>query len=175
MTDADSSEAELSLTLRRIVDDDIDELVELNNRAYPAVPIVDAEQLRSLIERSSWGVVAESAGTLAGFVLCFSPGADYDSENYRFFESHFDSHFYIDRIVVAEAFRGRGVGGTLYERVFEQALGQGASQVTCEVNLDPPNPGSIAFHQRMGFVGVGTQATKGGSVVVQLMSAEVAP
>jgi predicted GNAT superfamily acetyltransferase len=27
--------------------------------------------------------------------------------------------------------------------------------LTCEVNLDPPNPGSLAFHQHREFVEVG--------------------
>jgi hypothetical protein len=39
------------------------------------------------------------------------------------------------------------------------------------VNLEPPNPGSLRFHHRMGFQDVETQTTKGGTVVVQLLRA----
>jgi predicted GNAT superfamily acetyltransferase len=45
--------------------------------------------------------------------------------------------------------------------------------VTCEVNLDPPNPESLAFHARLGFARVGEQETKGGSVTVALLAAEL--
>ena len=45
--------------------------------------------------------------------------------------------------------------------------------MTCEVNLEPPNPESLAFHDRLGFGRVGEQATKGGSVVVALLSRDV--
>lgn len=170
----DSGESKPSpIRFRPLTVADATVLQPINNQAYPAVPMVSVEQLASLIERGSWGLVAESAGSVAGFVLCFSPGAQYDSENYRYFESHFDDHLYIDRIVVAEGFRGQGVGSALYEKVFEEAGRRGTSEVTCEVNVEPPNPGSIAFHQKMGFRNLDTQATKGGSVVVQLMAASV--
>jgi Predicted acetyltransferase, GNAT superfamily len=55
----------------------------------------------------------------------------------------------------------------------DEARCLGASAVTCEVNLEPPNPGSLAFHHREGFRDLDTQATKGGAVVVQLMAKEI--
>jgi predicted GNAT superfamily acetyltransferase len=59
----------------------------------------------------------------------------------------------------------------LYEHLFDFAKTQGRTAVTCEVNLEPPNPGSLRFHRRFGFEDVDTQATKGGNVVVQLLQA----
>lgn len=159
--------------LRPIDEGDIQLLRLINNDAYPAVPRATGDEMAALVENSSWGLVATREDEIAGFVLCFDPGVDYDSENYRYFESHFDSHFYIDRIVIAKPFRGAGLGVALYESVFDEAKKRGAESVTCEVNLDPPNPVSIAFHRRMGFGDVGTQDTKGGSVLVQLMAAPV--
>jgi predicted GNAT superfamily acetyltransferase len=158
---------------RPIAEADIKLLRLINNDAYPAVPRATGEEMTALVENASWGLLATQGEEIAGFVLCFDPGVEYDSENYRYFESHFDSHFYIDRIVIAKSFRGAGLGVALYESVFEEAKKRGAESVTCEVNLDPPNPVSIAFHRRMGFGDVGTQDTKGGSVVVQLMAAAV--
>jgi len=79
--------------------------------------------------------------------------------------------FYIDRVVLSESLRGQGAGTALYEHVFDLARQAGRDGVTCEVNLQPPNPGSLRFHHRMGFVDVDTQATKGGAVVVQLLQA----
>jgi uncharacterized protein len=101
------------------------------------------------------------------------PGADYESENYAFFEARGVDHLYVDRIVVAASERGAGLGAVLYEAVFAAAAAEGRREVTCEVNLDPPNPGSLAFHERLGFRSVGTQATKGGTVTVSLLAAAV--
>ena len=41
--------------------------------------------------------------------------------------------------------------------------------LTCEVNLKPPNDGSILFHEKYGFEQVGTQETDGGEKEVSLM------
>jgi predicted GNAT superfamily acetyltransferase len=111
--------------------------------------------------------------TPLGLVITITPGNDYDSENYRWFEQRGGEFLYVDRIVVAEGMRGRGLGQILYERVFAEAELAGLTEVTCEVNLDPPNPGSLAFHDRLGFVQIGEQVTKGGSVRVALLSAPV--
>ena len=159
--------------LRPAAAEDLVRLVELNNSAVPAVPLVSNEEMAQLLEQAHWSVVAERDGELQGMVLCFGTGEDYSSENYQYFEQNYASHFYIDRIVIDESARGEGLGAKLYAEVFAEAAHRGADVVTCEVNLEPPNPASIAFHHRMGFADVSTQATKGGSVVVQLMAASV--
>lgn len=161
------------IRFRPVVDADLGIIRMLNNDAFPAVPRATSDEVGDLVKLASWGIVADIDGEVAGFVLCLEPGLDYASENYRYFEEHFDNHFYIDRIVVGKSHRGTGLGVSLYQRVFAEAKARGASEVTCEVNLDPPNPVSIAFHHRMGFRDVGTQDTKGGSVHVQLMAASV--
>lgn len=146
--------------------------MDINNAGYPAVPLATLEEIRRLYDISSYRMAAlGGAGDLAGFALAMNPGADYDSENYVFFEGRFDNHLYIDRIVVADSARGLGVGSMLYQHLFDFAKTQGRSAVTCEVNLEPPNPGSLRFHRRFGFEDVDTQATKGGNVVVQLLQA----
>ncbi len=144
----------------------------INNAGYPAVPVTTVEEMAALVELSSLALVAHNdAGEHLGFLLAVDPGQDYDSENYVFFDATFDNHLYIDRIVLSEDARGMGLGGEFYQRVFDKARLDGRSDVTCEVNLEPPNPGSLRFHRRWGFVDVGTQPTKGGAVVVQLLHA----
>ena len=161
-------------SLRALTESDLDEIVSINNGGYPAVPIVTLEEIRVLWELSSYQVGAlDDDGELVGFALAIDPGADYDSENYVFFEGRFDNHLYIDRIVLSDKARGLGLGTMIYEDLFAFAKTQGRAAVTCEVNLDPPNPGSLRFHRRFGFLDVDTQATKGGQVVVQLLHAPV--
>lgn len=114
----------------------------------------------------------ESATPIA-FLIGMFPGASYESENYRYFEAGGSDSLYVDRIVVAESVRGSGIGRLLYEAVFMLAREQSRSEITCEVNLDPPNPESLAFHARFGFTRVGEQSTKGGAVTVALLAAPV--
>ncbi len=98
------------------------------------------------------GAVAEPE---AGFVLAHAPDAGLDGPNFRWFAARMDDFIYVDRVIVAAEARGRGVGRTLYIEVAEAARRAGYRAVAAEVNIDPPNPGSLAFHERMGFQPVG--------------------
>jgi hypothetical protein len=155
---------------------DLDQLVAVNDAAYPAVPITPADELAELIAMSSVAVVADD-GAAAGFLLGMPPGLPYQSENYLFFSArareHGSTFLYVDRIVLAAHLRGRGIGPRLYDAAFAEARRVGAGEVLCEVNVEPPNPGSLAFHTRIGFVEVGRQSTKGGANVVALLAAPV--
>ncbi len=53
----------------------------------------------------------------------------------------------------------------LYETLFERARAAGQEQVVCEVNADPPNPASDAFHAALGFVEVGSAPLASGKTV----------
>ncbi|MEX1078945.1 MAG: GNAT family N-acetyltransferase [Homoserinimonas sp.] len=164
------------MRLRDLSTADLPQLVELNNAAVPAVPTTPINEMADLLEVSdiAIGAVDETdADTLHGFLIGLRPGSGYDSENYRFFTDRGTDYFYVDRIVVAEEARGRQIGQLLYARVFDLAREEGRDEVACEVNLDPPNPGSLVFHGRLGFSEVGQQSTKGGTVRVSLMAAPV--
>lgn len=161
-------------TIRPCTHDDADALVAINNSGYPAVPMATSEEMLGLLSMCSLALIAENEnGTPLGFVMAMDPGLDYASENYVFFEARFTNHLYIDRIVLTDDSRGLGLGSTLYEQIFDRARTDGRERVTCEVNLEPPNPGSLRFHRRWGFEDVDTQPTKGGQVVVQLLQAPV--
>lgn len=153
--------------------DDIPHLVQLNDAAYPAVPITSADEMAALLATAGFTLAARDGGTLIGFVIGMRPGAGYSSENYRFFDARSSDFLYVDRIVIDASRRGVGTGRGLYEAVFALAREEGLREVTCEVNLDPPNPESLAFHARMGFERVGEQETKNGSVTVALLAAAV--
>lgn len=168
----------MTLTTRDIDATDLVPLLSMNNRAIPAVNLLDENELLDLVSMAHSAVIVvddEAPAEPLGLVVTLAAGNDYESENYRWFEQRGGDFLYVDRIVVAEGMRGRGLGQILYERVFAEAELAGLAEVTCEVNLDPPNPGSLAFHDRLGFVQLGEQVTKGGSVRVALLSAPVFP
>lgn len=162
---ADSAQG---LRLRTLVIGDIPAITALNNAATPAVPVMTEAELTALLEASDFGFATVDEKELLGFVMGFGPGSDYASVNYRYFEERGVDHLYIDRIVVTEAARGMRVGQSLYNRVFTLAIAESRSEVTCEVNIEPPNPGSLAFHARLGFSEVGRQSTGYGTTVALL-------
>lgn len=162
----------MPLSIRDLNPADVTRLVELNNAAVPAVPFTTAEEFATLLATSDHaiGAIDDDAG-LHGFAIGMNPGSDYASENYRFFEDRGTDSLYVDRIVVDELRRGERIGRLLYDHVFHRARADGRTEVTCEVNIEPPNPRSLAFHTRIGFVEVARQATKGGAVEVALLAA----
>jgi predicted GNAT superfamily acetyltransferase len=164
------------MRIRELTSADLPAALLLNNANVPAVSPSDEAGFARLLELSELalaavGDAAVDGETLLGYVLLIRPGADYPSENYRWFEDRGTDFLYVDRILVSDAAQNQGVGAALYSAVFEAALARGAAEVTCEVNVDPPNPGSLRFHARLGFVEVGRQATKGGTIVVALLAA----
>jgi uncharacterized protein len=160
------------VVLRPYDPSDLSALVAINDAATPAVPITPAEELAELIGMSRLTVVADDGGP-AGFVVALAPGLPYTSENYRFFSARSSDFLYVDRIVLAARLQGQGVGPRLYAAVEEAARADGAREITCEVNTRPANPGSLAFHARLGFREVGRQETKGGSTEVALLAKPV--
>lgn len=137
----------------------------LNQAATPGVSDVTIETLGRLIADSAPTFVAcEPAGASpcrpVGFLLLLGPGARHDSPNYAWFAARATETgaaiAYVDRIAVDPALRGSGVGALLYEAAFERCRGR-YDRIGCEVNSAPPNPGSMRFHQRLGFHEVGRQ------------------
>jgi len=180
--------APTELVVRALAETDLGRLVALNHAAVPAVNDIDLAEMAGLVgdARVAAGVVDPAhPDVVLGFVLALPPGLGYASENYRWFSERAAERagertgatggfVYVDRIVVAEGNRGAGIGVLLYDAVFDAARADGAAEVFCEVNVEPPNPGSLVFHGRLGFAEVGRQATKGGSVVVALLARPVA-
>ncbi len=87
----------------------------------------------------------------AGFLLGFDQSAPYNSPNFLWFKNRLDKFVYIDRVVIAKIMRGQGLAKALYEDLFVVAKSAGYKHICCEINLDPPNPISIQFHQKLGF------------------------
>lgn len=157
-----------------LVASDLADVLALNQAHVPHVGPLDERRLAGLLAETSLALGAhDEHGELEGFVLVLGPGADYDSPNYQWFAQRHDDFLYVDRIVVRSPAHRSGLGRRLYAAVFDHARAVAAPVVTAEVNVDPPNPVSSAFHESMGFAEVGRQETYGVSVTVALMAAPV--
>lgn len=152
---------------------DLPAVLALNRESEHFLSPLDAARLALLARQAAAHWVIESDGVVAAFLLAFREGAAYDSPNYRWFAQRYPRFLYIDRVVVADAAKGQGLGKALYQVAFSHAEANGVPMLACEFDLEPPNPVSAGFHARMGFREVGQQRVAGGSKVVSLQSALV--
>lgn len=128
----------------------------MNNASTPNVNVLRHDQFDWLATESDFYRVVERNGELAGFAMAFRAGKKYWSANYAWFAERYDDFIYLDRIVVAPEAQRHGVGTLLYRTLVEFSKGQWP-RIAIEVNVQPPNPGSIAFHQALGFQQVGSR------------------
>jgi hypothetical protein len=162
----------MTVTIRDAEPGDYEALVVLNNAAVPAVNALTVADFADFAGQADLFRVIGPLGDPQAVLIALRPGRAYDSLNYRWFERTYDSFLYVDRVVVSETQRGRGLGAILYADFAEAGRRLGVPRLACEVNLDPPNPGSIRFHERLGFLPVGTQ--EAGGKQVQLMARDLA-
>lgn len=140
--------------LRHIDETDLDLVLELNERNVEALAPMDRDRLVELTGLADRFDVVEVEGEFAGFVVTFAPGSAYDSENYRWFtQRYLDRFYYLDRIVLSDRFRRRGLGTFVYDEVEQVAAKY--DRLTLEVNLLPRNDVSLSFHRLRGFTEVG--------------------
>jgi predicted GNAT superfamily acetyltransferase len=142
-------------------------LLALNNAHARELSWLEPERLEHLVGQA---FMARRIGSLDAFLLAFDQDADYDSPNFLWFRARYPRFVYVDRIVVASSARGRGHARRLYDDLFAQAIAAGHERVVCEVNSQPPNPASDAFHAALGFVEVGTASVYDGSRTVRYLS-----
>jgi len=138
----------------------------LNNAHAEELSWLDAGALERL---AAGAFAAWRIGDAEAFLLAFDQDADYDSPNFLWFRSRYRDYVYVDRVVVAREARGRGHARSLYSDLFDEARRAGRPRIVCEVNCDPPNPASDAFHAALGFVEVGRAAIHGGRKTVRYL------
>jgi predicted GNAT superfamily acetyltransferase len=141
-------------------------LLGLNNEHATELSWLTPERLTHLVRQA---FCARRVGQIDAFLLAFDQDADYDSPNFLWFRARYERFVYVDRIVVAAAARGRGLARLLYRDLFAEAARAGHVRVVCEVNSQPPNPVSDAFHAALGFVEVGRAAIDGGAKTVRYL------
>jgi uncharacterized protein len=161
-------------SIRDATRDDFPSILALNEAWVQATSPLDEAALADLHRQAAYHRVAERDGRVAGFLLAIGPGQPYQSLNYTWFAARHDDFLYIDRVVVGDTHQRSGVGAALYDDVIAWASGHGFGRLTCEVNVEPPNPGSDAFHARFGFVKVGTQWVADGTKRVSLLELVIA-
>ena len=142
-------------------------ILALNNAHAAELSWLEDARLTSLLKQAFH---ARRIGEVEAFLLAFDESAAYDSPNYLWFRRRYRRFVYVDRVVVSPAARGRGYARLLYADLFDRAGQAGHDIVVCEVNSDPPNPASDAFHAAQGFAEVGRAAIHQGSKTVRYLA-----
>ena len=155
----------MEMSFRAFAASDTVAVLRLNAESVAVLSPMAADRFQLLNHMTCLHLVAEDAGGVVGFLMAFNDGVPYDSVNYQWFATRFKRFVYIDRVAVSAACRGAGVGRQFYERAEAYAATAGMAWLVCEVDVEPPNPGSLAFHARLGFVEVGRHVGTGGKVV----------
>ena len=143
---------------------DLEEIWNINQENIPEVgDVPNLDRLKKLIDWSSHVIVVRDSN-IAGFIILMREGQNYDSLNYKFFNSQSFPFLYVDRIAIKEGHRRKGLGRMIYEKTIDIAKDLDVS-TCCEVNTIPRNDPSLAFHDTFGFREVGTKDYDDHSVV----------
>jgi predicted GNAT superfamily acetyltransferase len=147
-------------------------VLALGRESEAETSALDAESLAALVaEAFHVGLCDEGR---AAFLIAFDETAGYASPNYQWFRERHARFVYVDRVVVAAAARGRGLARSLYRDLFAVARAADHDLVCCEVNVEPPNPVSDAFHAALGFTEVGQATLAGGGKRVRYLERRLA-
>ena len=157
---------------------DLSELHAINVAGEPGVGALSEAELAAILAEGQCFVAVNAEDQPVGFLLLVAQGARYQSPNFLWFESRYAGQsaafIYVDRIAIAPSAQGLGLGAALYRIAFEACAGSWQC-VCCEVNTLPPNPGSLRFHERLGFQTVGDKTFRPGEKSVVYLERSLSP
>ena len=144
-------------TTRNIEIADLARVLEINNANTPGVSELTLSELETDIKNCLHALAIDNEhGEVCAFCITFAPDAPHAGVNHQWFAERYKSFVYLDRIAIDSNHQNRGLGALLYQTVEQRMLESAEhSLLCCEVNLEPPNPGSLRFHKRIGFTELG--------------------
>jgi hypothetical protein len=126
-------------------------ILAINRDGRPGVTALSAGEVDDCIARATLFRVAEQGGVVSAYAIALAPGFERIGDEYAWFSARLDRFLYVDQIAVARDAQRQGVASALYADLERAARERDLARLTCDVNLRPPNPDSLAFHARHGF------------------------
>jgi uncharacterized protein len=114
-TSGDVSRLDASITL------------QLNNAHAKETSELNLASLTTLLGMACYARGIDQGKT--AFLIALDHTAPYENPNFAWFKSAYQSFVYIDRVVVAESARGRGIARLLYEDLFAAARSAGVHRI----------------------------------------------
>jgi hypothetical protein len=140
-------------------------MLTLNNANAGETSLLDEAGMAALLKGAFY--VGGTDRGMTAFLIALDHNAPYVNPNFSWFKERLKTFVYIDRVIVAQASRGHGIARKLYRDLFAAASRTGHHRVVCEVNINPPNPASEAFHAALGFIGIGDATIHDGKKTVR--------
>jgi predicted GNAT superfamily acetyltransferase len=151
--------------MRPAREQDFEHIIAINEAGQPGVSSLTPAELSLVRSQAPLFEVAEVGRDIVGYLIAYLDTNVYDGEEFNWFKQCYTHFLYVDQVAVAQSARRAGVGAQMYRLLEQRAREQRLASLTCEVNLEPANPVSLAFHTRQRFVEVGTMATSDGRTV----------
>jgi len=140
------------MSIRRAKEKDLPSILDLNNRESKWVGKKDIDFFQNYMDIPIFNVF-EVNERIVGFLMAMDHNANYHSINFIWFKNKFNKFYYIDRVIVDESMRGKGIASLLYRELIDT---KGDIPLVAEVSINPSNEGSLIFHDKIGFKEVGT-------------------
>ena len=153
---------------RDLTASDLDWVHALNQANGEALSFMERDAFEAMAARAAYARVLDDQ---AGFLLAYArPPIPESSPNFDWFAGRFENVLYIDRVAVADHARRQGIAARLYADLVAFARDSGFGRIGAEINSDPPNPGSDAFHAARGFQTVGEARLEGRGKTVRYVA-----
>ena len=146
---------------------DMPALLALNNAHAVETSELTRESFAALIATSFRTRIIRPADAL---LIALDQTAAYDNPNFSWFHERNPRFVYIDRVIVAGHAQGRGLARALYADLSAAAKAAGHTILCCEINSQPQNPASDAFHAALGFAEVGRAELPGRGKTVRYLT-----
>ena len=159
------------MQIKNVTPKDFADVLRLNEDSVPHVSSISTDDLQWFANNAVYFRMIRIDERLAGFLIGLRPGTSYSSPNYRWFSDNYDDFAYVDRVAVANWARRRGVAESFYNDFGHSQ--SGVAVMTCEVNIRPPNTGSMQFHERQGFKRIGSQVIDDGEKEVAYLEKKI--
>ncbi|MDY1591837.1 MAG: GNAT family N-acetyltransferase [Methanofastidiosum sp.] len=140
------------MSIRRAEEKDLPSVLDLNNRESKWVGRKEIDFFKKYVDIPIFNVF-ETDERIVGFLMAMDQNTNYDSINFLWFKDKFNKFYYIDRVIVDESMRGKGIASLLYRELIDIKLD---IPLVAEVSINPSNDGSVIFHEKIGFKEVGT-------------------
>jgi predicted GNAT superfamily acetyltransferase len=159
---------------RPVLPAEVPALLALNNRFAREVNALGEDTLAGHCRDALLAAAIWDGAVPQALLVAFGAAGPDQGPNHAWIRAHRPNAAYIDRVVVDAAVQGQGLGRILYATLAERVLLAGLDWIGCEVNLDPPNPASRAFHGRLGFARLGEATDPRNGKRVEYLGSEAA-
>jgi predicted GNAT superfamily acetyltransferase len=141
--------------VRPIEPADLAAILALNNAHAREISLIDEGGLARLLAIATHATAIGVLGAPDAFLVAFDQDTPPQGPNHAWFLARHPRFLYVDRVCVEARARKQGLARALYADAFAVARARHLPIVCCEVNIDPPNPASDAFHAALGFCETG--------------------